>query len=676
MWRIILFLIFTANMLYSAGTKYWITEGFNNFNQGKMKNLILNEFGWLFLSPNIEKIKSIQDMFLSLYIWDIKEDSKGNIYIATGDEGKVYKLTPDGNLKEFFDTPSIGAFRIAINKKDEIFISTLTRGLIYKLHPDGKGDIFYVFDGEYIWDMEFNKNKLILATGTPGILYELDLKTKKLKELTLTPQMHILCMDFDKKGNIYFGTSDKGVVYRLKKGENKPEVLFQPQENEVHTIKVDKKTGIVYAATADSFEYVYPVKKDQYTQGKTQKQQRETRKRKNTVYKIIPDKYVVPILTTSKDIFLTLEFDNWGGLLIGSGDRGIIYRYNNERLEKFAQLEEREILTIRNTGRRVIIGTGDPGNLYVVKKGYAKKGSYISKIYDTGGISSWGNLFWDVKEPPKTKVTLQLRCGNTEDFSSEWSEWTEEFSMPGSSKINLPPARYIQFKANFYSTNKKFTPVLYKVKIPYLIHNRPPVIKYFALKKDKQTKRKKKTEKKNRLRKFIWEAEDPDGDELIYSIYAKRTTSNKWLLIAKNITTENEFEMDTKFLPDGVYQFKLVADDIKSNAKGANKRTESISPRYIIDNTPPRVVIKKKSEKKKKCVIKGEVVDELSWIKQISYTIDRIHWINILPDDMVFDSRKEKFTVKFELYDSEIDTILLKAIDESDNQTTILLEIK
>ncbi len=38
------------------------------------------------------------------YIWSMAFDKSGNLFVATGDAGLIYKVAPDGTGAKFFDT--------------------------------------------------------------------------------------------------------------------------------------------------------------------------------------------------------------------------------------------------------------------------------------------------------------------------------------------------------------------------------------------------------------------------------------------------------------------------------------------------------------------------------------------------------------------------------------------
>lgn len=675
--------------LFGAGTYNWELNDYISFNKGKLIKTKLNEDGILTLSPEFKKLVDTDAMF----IWDIKEDSKGNIYLATGNDGIVYKINKKGEIKDFFDTSSVAAFRLLIDKNDNLYVSTLSKGLIYKVSPNGKGDIFAVFDGDYIWDMKFYKGKILLATGTPGSLYELDLKTKKFNDITLVNEMHITCMDIDKKNNIYFGTSDKGAIYKLT-SDRKLRVIFQTDQKEIHSLVVNKRTGKIYAGTSDKEFSLVKINqqnklKKEYKKKSSDKNNnlfddlktlKKYKSPKNTVYEIKENEYVHKIIQSKDSTFLRLLLHN-NVLYIGSGDNGNIYRYKNKKIEKLAQLEEQQVLSFCYLkDRRILLGTGNIGNIYKLDMNYSKKGSYISDILDAQGWAYWGKIQWDVSLPSGTDFNIQTRSGNVEDVDDTWSDWSKKYTK-NNSQIKSSKARFIQFKINLESDNRNKTPKIYSIKIPYLIKNRKPEITSISIMeqengKTTKNKKTKKTYKKFLLKDFEvqikWMAKDEDKDELSYSIYCKLRKESKWLLLKKNLK-KNSYIFDKRILPDGLYLFKIIADDLPSNSISTHLTDLIISKPYMIDSTPPEIKLSYEKVKNKTYKINGTASDKYSPIDSLSYSIDARSWKALFPKDQIFDTKKEDFQFKYE-YKAGI--VIIKAEDESGNSATTHIKIK
>jgi len=690
---IILFNILFPLILSAGGTFTWTIDNYQSFNQGKLTDIKLNEDGILSLAPKSKKYKDID--LNSIFVWDIKKDSKGNIYIATGNDGIIYKINKKGEIKKFFKTSSLAVFKLLIDKNDNIYAATLTRGLIYKIKPSGKGSIFAIFQNDYIWDMKFYKGNILIASGTPGSLYTLNLKTKKFEQLLIVKEMHIICMDVDNKNNIYFGTAQGGAIYKYSNKGN-ISILYQTGEKEVHCITIDKKKNIIYAGTSD--------KELSYTSYKTpffKKETKESERKKenifddfqeikkitstaNAVYKIKENDYITKIIESKGTIFLSLILSD-NTLFIGTGDKGIIYSYNtkSEKVEKVVKIDEQQILCFTKTQKSTILfGTGNIGNIYKLEVKYAEKGTYLSKIFDANALAFWGKIHWDSKIPSHTKIKIQTRSGNTEDVDDTWSDWSTPTHFDNSSaQITYPPARFIQFKIDFKTENLKKTPKIYLIKISYLIKNRKPeIINISFQQKPNDHKAKNKSKKpsfkrlslKNYELKIQWNATDEDKDELIYSLYASLRKLNKWLLIKEEIKN-NYYILDTRVLPDGEYIFKIKADDIPSNSIKTHLTNTKISKPIIIDNTPPKITLNYKKLYKNKYKIYGKITDTLSIIISIEYSVDAKNWISVFPNDKIFDSKQENFEFTTSIKKG---LVIIKAEDNSGNISTSYIWIK
>ena len=87
---------------------------------------------------------------------------------------------------------------------------------------------------------------------------------------------------------------------------------------------------------------------------------------------------------------------------------------------------------------------------------------------------------------------------------------------------------------------------------------------------------------------ITWQADDPDGDRLLYSLYFRGEGEKEWKLLRMNIP-ENSLMLDGDVLADGRYYFRVIASDQPSNAANVARTDELVSSPVLIDNTPPVV---------------------------------------------------------------------------------------
>ncbi len=89
---------------------------------------------------------------------------------------------------------------------------------------------------------------------------------------------------------------------------------------------------------------------------------------------------------------------------------------------------------------------------------------------------------------------------------------------------------------------------------------------------------------------ITWQADDPDGDRLLYSLYFRGEGEKEWKLLRANIA-ENSLLLDGDVLADGRYYFRVIASDQPSNAANVARTDELVSSPVLIDNTPPVVTL-------------------------------------------------------------------------------------
>jgi hypothetical protein len=88
-------------------------------------------------------------------------------------------------------------------------------------------------------------------------------------------------------------------------------------------------------------------------------------------------------------------------------------------------------------------------------------GSFVSRVYDGTGPTSWGAMTWTATVPAGTSLALSVRKGNTPTPDGTWTAFAP---VPSSGSSVGGIARYIQYSAQFTS-NADLTPALKDVSI-------------------------------------------------------------------------------------------------------------------------------------------------------------------------------------------------------------------
>src|SRR5712692_3470930 len=82
----------------AAKVKVWHHSTPAHFEKARLKHAVISSEGALRLSRQLKPLAALE----ATHVWDVVEDRAGNLLVATGDEGKIYKVTPDGKVTVAF----------------------------------------------------------------------------------------------------------------------------------------------------------------------------------------------------------------------------------------------------------------------------------------------------------------------------------------------------------------------------------------------------------------------------------------------------------------------------------------------------------------------------------------------------------------------------------------------
>jgi hypothetical protein len=128
---------------------------------------------------------------------------------------------------------------------------------------------------------------------------------------------------------------------------------------------------------------------------------------------------------------------------------------------------------------------------------------------------------------------------------------------------------------------------------------------------------------------------------------------------------------------------RVTANDRKSNTSLTELEGSRISDPVVIDNTGPvigDVGVQSLVDGDGPCkVFDFEVADLLSAIGKVEYTIDsNTDWIGTVPNDLVYDTTDEKFTVRIDTKEdmpAGAHVVTIKASDAVGNITYKTLDV-
>ncbi len=715
-------------ILGATQTEFWQVGTFGDFLKGNLKGVSLSKEGDLRLAPAAEAIfNPEQTLALSL-----TADSRGNLYVGTGHEGKVFRVEPNGQGKLLFQAPEPEILALAIGPDGDLYAASSPEGKIYRITPDGKSSVFYDPRAKYIWALAFDREgQLYVGTGDHGLILKID-PTGKGNVFFDSHQTHIMCLTFDHEGNLLAGSEPNGLVYRLDP-TGKAFVLYQSNLPEIHSLATDSQ-GRIYAAALGGLgnrgtpQFFAPRpattpleggvttvtvtastddESDEADQPHQQPQPPPSQPRpparqqpappsfnlanpagspfsltnmaqgKGALIEILPDYSIETLWSSDRESIFGLAVRGSDIVFSTDGDGRIFeLRPSPDGRQLTLMTETRESLATRLllAGNNLYVATSNIAKLFRIGPGLGQEGEYESEVKDTRFVSRWGVLSWRGEVPAGTSLEFFTRSGNSERPDGTWSEWSGPYAGRDAVPIKSPPARYIQWKAVFKGRGQA-SPTLNDVTISYLNQNLAPEIRFLNVSTagertgpsgapgppavttvngvtvssappgtfDPPTS---PAGPPPRVTTTIsWQAEDPNGDQLVYSLYLKSSNESDWHLV-KDKLHETSYTLDPDSLADGQYTARLVASDAPSNPPGAARQAELVSAPFWIDNSPPRIREVSRQVAGPRAEVHFEAETNLSPLRFAQISIDGGPWTDTTSDDDIIDSRQETFTVK------------------------------
>jgi hypothetical protein len=568
-------------------------------------------------------------------------------------------------------------------------------------------------DAKYIFAIAVDDNgNIYLGTGPEGKIYQLDHRGKKDQLLYDSLDKNILSLAVGKDGFIYAGTDGRGLVYKINTSTKEATVLYDSEQPEITALFFNEESGesVLYAAatsakivqTQTKFAAQTPPegrpdsgssesKSDGSEEGgrklkiantkesdddKSKQRQAPVRKgakpdQASHIYEIIKDGFVNDIFTEAVVLFC-LSAEN-GKLLAGSGNNAQLYSIDTA-MEQDAVIYEDEQATqltaIAVAGNDVYLGTSNPAKLVKLGTGFASEGTYTSDLVDAGQPATWGKLQLEADIPRGCSVKMACRSGNVKDVNDPTiSEWTELVEVNEPTQLKCPLGRFCQYKLVLQSLDGDNSPLIREIAVASTVPNLAPKV-------ESVTVARVTTAGKEGSFKISYKATDDNGDKMIYTIDMRRLDRTNWIELEEKYD-KTSFDWDGKTVEDGRYEIRVTASDERSNTTATKLTGSRISDPVVVDNTGP--VIKNITSSALKDnghyrIFEIQVHDELSAIGQLEYTIDsNDDWVGTVPDDLVYDTLDENFTVKIDIEEEELsegDHILTIKVSDAVGNTT------
>ncbi len=711
-----------AALSFGATTTTWEMNGYQDFLRGRLSGLSLTRDGQLMVGPKMETIFSSDQP----EIWSVAAGSDGSLYLGTGNRGRLYKVDPSGKSTVLWTADQPEIFAVAVDANGVVYAGTSPDGKVYRIE-NGKAAEYFSPGANYIWALKISPDgSLFVATGDQGKIFRVTAAGQGQVYYD-TGQTHVTCLAFDREGRLLAGSDPNGILYRIS-APNKAFVLYDANLPEIRAI-VPAADGTIYAAalggsvakrigaaansTGATPAVVAPAMSITVTDAQgglnpapkveapkpaapaqpatvvtTTQAVEDSGIEKSALYKINADN-TVETLWSSKDenaYDLAVSGDD---LVFVTDEQGRIYRLDRERKATLvAQANEGEATRLLESKNGLFAATADLGKILKLSAAAGNAGTFESPVHDCGSVARWGRLTWRGEG-----ASFQTRTGNSLRPDATWSDWSAPLTDLAHSAVTSPNARYIQWRAELSRPKAAID----DVTVAYLPQNTPPVVRSVNVTAqssgpkasaaasssanasysitvtdsgDSSTPAGTQSQTLSRATgqqiQIAWQADDPDGDHLIYSLYFRGEDERDWKLLRANMN-ENSYLLDGDVFADGRYYFKVTASDRPSNPAQYARDAELVSAPVLIDNTPPLVTAGAPRRDRNTVEIDVDAQDRGSVLRRCEYSIDAGPWWPVEAADGVTDSAREQFDIRIANLPSGEHLIVIRAFDTAGN---------
>ena len=520
------------------------------------------------------------------YIWSLALDTAGNLFVATGDRGEIYKV--DANTHQgsvFFKSDEAHIRALAFGPKGSLYAGSDGSGLIYRITPAGEGFVLYSAPKKEITALAIDDltgtiyaagvgekraerpaPPIVISTinapqsnpqgnapsGPPPSAATTPLGGSEIyqvapdgspRRLWTSHDDIVYALGFDNAGHLIAGTGNKGRIFAIL-GEDRYADLLRATATQV-TAFTKAPNGVRYVASSNLGK-VFSFGPAPETEG-----------------------------TYTSDVFDTKIFSRWGHAQVrGVGSYQLSARSGN--------VDNPD----RNWSPWRAVNLDQPLEI------------------PSARFVQWKAVLVSGRTPPHIdSVTLNYLPKNV-------APHVEEVTVQVGYKFTQQP--HTLADQNATSSNSSSSSIT-----PVSVRDRD----YIAVR---------------------WNARDDNDDTLAYSVYYRGDNETRWKLL-KDRLTDKFFYFESDLLPDGGYTIRITATDAPSHTPEEALTDEHDSTRFEVDNTPPQVLDLAAIEDVNTVHVTFRAQDNFSTIRLAEYSIDAGDWQLVEPVGQISDSRVENY---------------------------------
>jgi hypothetical protein len=718
-----------ACLMVNGRTHETVHQSFEQFSKGELSKVSLHADGYLIPAPSLETFTDIDAPIL----WDAQLDSKGNLFLGTGNSGVIYKVGVNGDVTNAFEPNRLMARSIAIDSRDQVYVSVSPDGMLYRISRDGDVDVFLKLPDEYVWDMVFDGDELYVATGSHGIIYRINTRSKSPEAEVFfdSEETHITSLAFEADGHLLAGSATHGLLYRID-ADGEGDVIYSTGEREVRTI-LPQPDGSIFFSSFNQPSRTTTLKKSTTSSASSSQSSNSSGSSffadtdetsggddkpspfygitvsgrdddSGVVYWMDPDGFVTNWWLENKvSIYSMAQLPN-GHLILGTGSKGNLYEVTKpgnwsllHSLDSGGEITG--IVPMKEKGMFLLV-CSNPGRIVKLDTNKTSVGFYESEVVDFDQVSQFGS-FQVFSEPLSDgHVGVEVRGGNLESPDRTWTDWVTLAGERGVYRNPLSPSRFMQYRILFENEN---APAVHQVRFFSRTQNLAPLVTSIKILDSGYEARKFTTQasapnvdlarslnsgieaefdklenKADQVKLFpkpgartvVWRSLDGNNDDLFFSVKLSALGEDTWVTLSED-QEEKYLSFTTQGFQDGYYRLKVTATDDPSNPASEAKTGELVSGVFLIDNTPPIILINSYIRKGETVTLNLTASDSTSLIRQATFRLNGNDKDSIHPEDGILDESLETFELILDSPKGSDRSLLVEIEDEVGNVTAL-----
>src|SRR5258707_10414790 len=145
---ILLLVVWSANT-HAGQPLIWEISSRAEPLKGESSGVSITDTGSLMLAPRFTQLFNTEQP----YVWSSAIDGQGNIYLGTGHDGRIFRVTPDGRGALLYDSSELDVTALAVGRDGTLYAGTSPEGKVYRITSDGHAEVYFDPSDKYIWSL-------------------------------------------------------------------------------------------------------------------------------------------------------------------------------------------------------------------------------------------------------------------------------------------------------------------------------------------------------------------------------------------------------------------------------------------------------------------------------------------------------------------------------------------